>query len=229
MRFDEETAMPPFPDLHDITPPTAPPLSSTEEIQRYVVLPIFAAVVLLLALVFLWRFWRARHRRLQIPPLPVEPAQATTKALEALRSQGGELTPTEFGREVAGIVRGYLQRAHGLRAAQMTTPELLTDHGNAHGAPALPFVRPFCSVLTRCDALKFAGPNLPAAEQSHLIDATLTALEEARRWTVVAAAPPPPPPLPDANDPVAEPSGQAEALPPPLPANDRGNSVSVST
>lgn len=216
--------MPPFPELHDITPPTAPPLSSPEEIQRYVVLPLFGAIVLLLLIALLWRWWQARRRQAALPPLPIDPAEAARRALEALRSLADTCTPADFGREVASIVRHYLQRAHGLRAAQMTTPELIGPAGQPFGAPPLPFVRPFASVLTRCDALKFAGPALPLSERERLIDETLAALEEVRRWALTAAAPLPPPP----QEQVAEPPAPAEALPPPPPPPDRGNSVSVT-
>lgn len=203
--------MPPFPELKDITPPTAPPLSSPEEIQLYVVLPIFCTLLAVLALFCLWAWWRWRGRRAKMPPLPVAADEAAARALEDVRGRAGTLAPAELGREVAGIVRGYLQRAHGLRAGQQTTEELLGRTRPVPGAPPLPFVKPFDAVLARCDALKFSGPVLAAGESDRLLDATRAALDEERRWRLtplpVAA-----PIAPDVN--AAEPP--APAAPPPL-------------
>ncbi len=217
--------MPPFPELKDITPPTAPPLSSPVEVQMIVTVAFFALVGLGLALGLV--FWiRASLRRRRLPPLPVTAATEARRALENLRSRAGTLSAAEFGQHASDILRRYLQREHGLLALYRTTEELFGRSTRPGAPPPLPQVRPFEPVLQAADALKFAGPTPTAADFSSLVDQAMAAIhyaEEKITLPVTAAPAPQAPPAPAPAN--AEPSPSTPSAsepprisPPPLPS-----------
>ena len=172
--------MPPFPELKDITPPAAPPLSSPEEIQRVVWL-VFAGVVAVAALVTLWWWWRSRRRNRRPPPLPLSAVEEARRRLAQLEAMAPQLDGPALGQQVCEVIRHFLERHHGLLARYRTTEELL-GAARRRTAPPLPFLRPFAAVLRRCDDLKFAGTAVPVSDRSALVKETLAALDLPRRF-----------------------------------------------
>ena len=112
------------------------------------------------------RRWRAK-------PPPVPPGAWAVRELDRLAREPG---PAVADR-VAVVVRGYVERRHGLPATQRTTAELLAACGGA-GWPA-ETVAGLREVLERCDRARFAGGELSADEAAELIAA-------ARAWVVAA-------------------------------------------
>lgn len=212
--------MPPFPELKDITPPTAPPFSSPEEVEA-LIWQIFGGVTVLALLAALWLWWRWRLRRSRMPVLPKPPLDHLRDQLAALQSRNPNPPPTEVAHEVADAVRSYLQREHGLMARYRTTEELFgtgRGPGRVDAPPPLPFLRPFADVFARCDSLKFAGAGAAGPLASELIDRALAATEAARTALASLPAPVIPPPLPPPPTPGAPETGASSpSTPPPLP------------
>jgi len=205
--------MPPFPELKDITPPTPPPFSSPDEVQA-LVWQVFAGVVVVVLLGTLWLWWRWRARRAAPPPLPRSALDQLRDHLASLQSNPEALPARDLGHEVAGAVRSYLQREHGLMARYRTTEELFGTHRGprrADAPPPLPFLRPFAEVFTRCDSLKFDGPGGPGSPRHELVALALRATEDVRAALAprphppAGGMPPLPPPLPPPADPAAPP------------------------
>ena len=214
--------MPPFPELKDITPPTPPPFSSPEEIQALVWM-VFGGVVALVVLGLLWLWWRRRTRHQAPPLLPRSPLDQLRDRLASLQSSPEPLPATQLGHEVAGAVRSYLQREHGLMARYRTTEELFGTHRGprrSEAPPPLPFLQPFAEVFTRCDALRFTKPGQLNDRRSELITLALQATDQVRTALAPRPIPSPgtPPPLPGAiatpSDPAPPLAMTAEIVPP---------------
>lgn len=119
---------------------------------------VFGAVVVAV----LVRRWRAGP-----PVLP--PAEWAVRELDR---------PGVSAERVAAVLRGYVERRHGLPASKLTTAELATA-GEGAGWPA-EAVDGLRVLLERCDRAKFAGHEPAAAEVTELVTG-------ARGWVTSSA------------------------------------------
>lgn len=111
---------------------------------------VFAAVLA----VVLVRRWRAKP-----PPVPPGPWAA--------RELGRITLGPETADRVAAVIRGFVERRHGLPASQRTTAELLAACDGA--AWPVETVAGLREVLERCDRARFAGGELSPDDAAGLI------------------------------------------------------------
>lgn len=121
--------------------------------------------------VVLVRRWRAKP-----PPLP--PAEWATRELDRLAREVAAGSAAGAADRAAGVVRGFVERRHGLPASQRTTAELVAAcAGAAWPAEGVAGLR---DLLERCDRTRFAGGEPTPAEAADLIAA-------ARAWATADA------------------------------------------
>ena len=139
----------------------APPVEISPLLPWQMALLVAGGVVVL-ALLAAGLWWWARHRPAAAETPLLTPRQAALAELERLRPQVPLLSPYDFSIAVSGVLRTFLERQHGLRALEQTSPEFLAAlaEGGQFTAADRALLQDF---LERCDLIKFARA---AADQS---------------------------------------------------------------
>jgi hypothetical protein len=119
-------------------------------------------------------------RRWRAGPPPLPPAVWATRELDRLAREVTAGRAAGAADRVAAVVRGYVERRHGLPASRRTTAELVAACDGA-GWPA-EGVAGLRDLLGRCDRTRFAGGEPTAAEAGELIAA-------ARAWVAAGGGP----------------------------------------
>jgi Domain of unknown function (DUF4381) len=150
------TAQPTPAPLHDIAGPVW--------LFPYPTWAIVAAAIAFLVLIG-FVFWLTRRKR---PAAPQTPQQRALAALTALRREGPEANPYDFGVRVSDALRTYIRDQHGLDAVTRTSVEFLealrdnavfTDNEKAA----------LSEFLESVDLLKFARLSAAAEEIQSLL------------------------------------------------------------
>jgi hypothetical protein len=155
--------LPPFPELHDITPPVEP----MDPVARGILIAQIAFSALAVAAT-LYVLWRTLRRGLVPPPVPLSPQTIALRDLNALEAQAGKLPSAELALALADTVRVYLQRAHGILSRVRTTDELFPRR-TEDTPPPLPHLAPFEFVLRQADAWRFAQTDPTPEERVRVI------------------------------------------------------------
>lgn len=164
-------------EIKDITPILRQPYTFWE-VFRWVLLVLVLAGLAWLG-VFLWRRAKERKPLFVAPPAPpVPPDVRAQEALEALRMkklwQQGRLK--EYHTELTDIVRRYLEEAHGINSAEMTTGQTL-DAFSASQVCTDETYRLLRQMLETADMVKFAGSEPPAYEHDRSMEAAVEFVE----------------------------------------------------
>ena len=160
-------------EIKDITPILRQPYTFWE-VFRWVLLVLVLAGLAWLG-VFLWRRAKERKPLFVAPPAPpVPPDVLALEALEALRMkklwQQGRLK--EYHTELTDIVRRYLEEAHGINSAEMTTGQTL-DAFSASQVCTDETYRLLRQMLETADMVKFAKSEPPAYEHDRSMEAAV--------------------------------------------------------
>jgi hypothetical protein len=169
-----------------VRPPAAPPAGTNDlrPIKPPVEIPsgwewlwwTLAALALVAALFFLWRWWR---RKLAAPPvIPVIPphVRARQRLQEALRLLAD---PRLFCIAVSDALRVYLEERFELRAPERTTEEFLVDLQTASHLDEAQ-KRSLADFLERCDLVKFARFEPTESALRDLQESALRLVDETR-------------------------------------------------
>lgn len=151
-------------DIRDIKPPLS-------FVGDYLLLIIFASIIVLAALVFLSIFLKKRLKRKAKEPLPApkSPYQIAREALLALQGQGlpGLGKTKEYYFRLSDIARRYIENRFNIKAPEMTTEEFLFSLRDSAILSGLhkELLKEF---LTLCDIVKFAkyGPTPKEIDES---------------------------------------------------------------
>ena len=165
-------------EIKDITPILRQPYTFWE-VFRWVLLALVLAGLAWLG-VFLWRRAKERKPLFVAPPAPpVPPDVRAQEALEALRMkklwQQGRLK--EYHTELTDIVRRYLEEAHGINSAEMTTGQTL-DAFSASQVCTDETYRLLRQMLETADMVKFAKSEPPAYEHDRSMEAAVELVKE---------------------------------------------------
>ncbi|MCC7376791.1 MAG: hypothetical protein IT581_19180 [Verrucomicrobiales bacterium] len=159
--------------LHDIVGPLR-----IVPLRDWLVYGAIAAVVLGLAALAFYLWWRARQRRLSQPipaPPPLPPEVRARRQLEdALRWLS---EPDRFCTEVSRILRVYLEERFGWNAPDRTTEEFLSQL-HAQGGLLPEHQRLLQDFLGRCDLVKFARLDPAESELLELHGAAVRLVED---------------------------------------------------
>lgn len=149
-RFDVAPLPPPAEDLDPNAELLDLPLGWRQRMRR--MLPGLAALVLL-SLAGWWVSRRASHAA--PPPSPAERALRELNEL-LMRNDLAQQRFKDFYVELTLIIRRYIERAHGVRAPEQTTPEFL-QAAASHPAFPGPVLKRLRQFLEAADAIKFAS------------------------------------------------------------------------
>ncbi|MBL9134479.1 MAG: hypothetical protein JNK85_01360 [Verrucomicrobiales bacterium] len=137
-----------------------------------------AALILGLAALAWYLWWRARQRRLSqpAPPPPLVPPEvrARRQLEEALRYLS---EPDRFCTEVSRVLRVYLEERFGWNAPDRTTEEFLAQL-HAQGGLAPEHQGLLQDFLGRCDLVKFARHDPTESELLELHGAAVRLVED---------------------------------------------------
>lgn len=168
---DDEEAAADLRDIHDLRGPflhEVPP--------RWGVIGLWTLAAIVLALA-VWWLWRRRRGAAEEPVVPLPPAAVEAEAALARLANSGLLAAGEvvrFYERLAGIMKRYAGRRFGAAWAERTTGEILHDLrarrlGGAEAA--LPLL---AGVLLEADLAKFSDrPFRPAAAEARFTEAGL--------------------------------------------------------
>ena len=107
----------------------------------------------------------------------LKPASPAGEARAAILSAKG--TPRQAISQICDAVRAYLQKAHAVSAAHLTTPELLADQESLAALP--PATRSaLAELLPLADMLRFPQPDPTAADLERCRSIALRAVESAK-------------------------------------------------
>jgi hypothetical protein len=164
------------------TVPSASPANDIRDLKPPVPIPngwewlwwTLAALAVLAALVFLWKWWRKRQANLPVePPVPahVRARQKLRQALQLLAQ------PKPFCIAVSDAARTYLEERFTFRAPERTTEEFLRELGNTPLLSA-PQKESLGRFLESCDLVKFAKYEPGEAELRELYGAAMRLVDE---------------------------------------------------
>ncbi|MBI5388693.1 MAG: hypothetical protein HZA90_28865 [Verrucomicrobia bacterium] len=140
------------------------------------------AIAVVVALVFLWRWWRKRLDRPEIVPVIPPHLRAKQRLHEALRLIGD---PRLFCIAVSDALRWYLEERFHLRAPERTTEESLQDLQRTEVLNAEQKLS-LTDFLERCDLVKFAKFEPTEAALRDLHDSALRLVDETQYESVKA-------------------------------------------
>ena len=158
-------------ELRDILPPVDPPFWTPRKKGFAAGAALLVAVGLSHA-ILLWR-----KRVVPLPP-PPDPAWVALSALRKLEGAEGEaLSARDFAAAVAGVLRVFLEKRHGLAAPRRTTEEFLEEivQSNRFLLPVREQLRVF---LRSCDELKFARVHATGGARTELVSVAVRLIEE---------------------------------------------------
>lgn len=137
-----------------------------------------AALLLTLAAIAGYLWWRARQRRRSQPLPPPPPTPPEVRARRQLEDALRLLSdPDRFCTEVSRILRVYLEERFGWNAPDRTTEEFLAQLHDQGGLPS-EHQQLLQDFLRRCDLVKFARHDPTESELLELHGAAVRLVED---------------------------------------------------
>lgn len=172
-----------------LTPLPHPEIAKPAMLEPGVSAWIIALAVLgLLGLLafFVWLLFRKRPITIPMSPPPLKQA---LERMESLRAQVDQLPPSELAHQVSVILRNYQSGRYTLPAPYRTSEELYGDKSIVNHDEHKQRFAPISAIY---DRIEFAPLPATKAESLNLIDASIQALQEEKRYQ----GPQPPAPVP---------------------------------
>lgn len=178
----QSPAQDPLAGMHDILPPEAVPGP-----PAWIPWAIAAIVTLMaVSLLVLWL-----KRRPAKPVLPPDPRLVARKALQDLAARLESLSPKDFGVEVSGISRRFIESVLTIESTRQTSEEFLADPRTRERLPS-EARRQLDDFVKHCDTLKYAEGHASTREMRALWDSAsnLTSIPSPEPATPPTAPPP---------------------------------------
>ncbi len=138
----------------------------------------------------LYYWWKWLRRTVIKPKLPHEIALERLEAARALMTEG---QAREYAFEVSEVIRTYIEKRFGERAARRTTEEFLADLLKQTGTPLAEHRALLEDFLNHCDLPKFARWQLSTREMESMHESARAFITNTRPGATAAAQPEPVP------------------------------------